>query len=45
MERELDDFTNVMLPGKSHLSAIEPGYIPDLYIEAIVSFVRDNEAR
>jgi len=44
MERELADFTNVMLPGKSHLSAIEPGYIPDLYVEATVIFVRDHEA-
>ncbi|MCH8333390.1 hypothetical protein IIC65_05605, partial [Candidatus Sumerlaeota bacterium] len=43
MERELANFTNVMLPGKSHLSAIEPGYIPDLYIEATVKFVNAND--
>lgn len=45
LEREVADFTNVMLPGKSHLSAIEPGYIPDQYIEATVAFVEKNDPR
>ena len=45
LEGEVSDFTNVMLPGKSHLSAIEPGYIPDEHIEATVAFVRKNDPR
>jgi pimeloyl-ACP methyl ester carboxylesterase len=43
MKRELVDFANVMLPGRSHLSAIEPGYIPDEYIEATVKFIHDSD--
>ena len=45
LEREVSNFTNVMLAGKSHLSAIEPGYIPDEYIDATVAFVRKNDPR
>lgn len=44
MQRELVDFTNVMLPGKAHLSAIEPGYIPDLYVEATVDFISAHDS-
>jgi pimeloyl-ACP methyl ester carboxylesterase len=43
MERELADFTNVMLAGHSHLSAIEPGYIPAQYIEALVQFIAEHD--
>ena len=38
MWRELTDFTNVVLPGKGHLSAVMPGFIPQAYIDAMVSF-------
>ena len=43
MKRELVDFVSVILPGRSHLSAIEPGYIPDEYIEATVKFIHDSD--
>ncbi len=43
MERQLADFTNVMLAGHSHLSAIEPGYIPAQYIEALVQFIAEHD--
>jgi len=39
MWRELRDFTNVVLPGKSHLTAIAPGYMPQEYLQAIVRFI------
>ena len=32
MQRELVNFKSVVLPGKSHLTAIMPGYIPKEYI-------------
>lgn len=38
MWRELPDFTNVVLPGKGHLSAVMPGFIPAAYIDAMVNF-------
>lgn len=38
MWRELNDFTNVVLPGKGHLSAVMPGFIPQAYIVAMVAF-------
>jgi pimeloyl-ACP methyl ester carboxylesterase len=42
--RELDDFTNVILPGKSHLTAIAPKYMPKAYPESLVRFVEGNDA-
>ena len=45
LTRQLPNFTNVMLPGKSQLSAIEPGYIPDQYIAATVRFVNTHDPR
>ena len=44
MWRELHNFTNVVLPGKSHL-AISPGYIPKEYIESIVNFINANDPK
>ena len=38
MWRELNDFTNVVLAGKGHLSAVMPGFIPRAYIDAMVAF-------
>jgi pimeloyl-ACP methyl ester carboxylesterase len=43
MARELTSFESVILPGKSHLTAIMKGYIPDLYIESLTQFVKAND--
>lgn len=43
MKRELADFTAVVLPGKSHLTAIMAGYIPPLYIDSLVKFINEND--
>jgi pimeloyl-ACP methyl ester carboxylesterase len=43
MKRELADFTAVVLPGKSHLTAIMAGYIPQLYIDSLMQFINDND--
>lgn len=43
MQRELANFRSVVLPGKSHLTAIMAGYIPKLYIDSLVKFVDDAE--
>ena len=43
MWRELDDFTNVILPGKSHLTAIAAPYIPKEYAESLVRFIDSND--
>lgn len=45
MWRELRNFNNVVLPGKSHLTAIAPGYIPKEYIESLVAFINANDSR
>ena len=42
MWRELDNFTNLVLPGKGHLSAVMEGLIPQAYIDGYVSFVVAN---
>jgi pimeloyl-ACP methyl ester carboxylesterase len=42
MHRELRNFTNVVLPGKSHLTAIMAGYMPKEYLESIVKFINAN---
>ena len=39
MQRELKNFKSVVLPGKGHLTAIQAGYIPPLYIESLVKFI------
>jgi pimeloyl-ACP methyl ester carboxylesterase len=43
MKRELANFTSVVLPGKSHLTAIMAGYIPQLYIDSLATFIDDND--
>jgi len=42
--RELRDFTNVVLPGKSHLTAIVAGSMPLEYLEATVRFIDSHDA-
>lgn len=43
MQRELANFKAVVLPGKSHLTAIMKGYVPQLYIDSLVDFVNAND--
>lgn len=42
MARELKDFESVILPGKSHLTAIMAGYMPQEYIDSLVAFIRKH---
>jgi pimeloyl-ACP methyl ester carboxylesterase len=44
MARELADFTNLVLPGKGHLTAMMAGFIPQAYIDGYAAFiVRNND--
>jgi pimeloyl-ACP methyl ester carboxylesterase len=43
MAREVKDFTNVILPGKSHLTAIAAGYMPKEYPESLVKFINAHD--
>jgi pimeloyl-ACP methyl ester carboxylesterase len=45
MHRELRNFTNVVLPGKSHLTAIMAGYMPKEYLESVVKFIKANDPK
>jgi pimeloyl-ACP methyl ester carboxylesterase len=45
MQRELKDFTNVILPGKSHLTAIAAPYMPKEYLERMVAFINANDTK
>ncbi|MGH9754499.1 MAG: alpha/beta fold hydrolase [Blastocatellia bacterium] len=45
MHRELRNFTNVVLPGKSHLTAIMAGYMPKEYLESLVKFINANDPK
>ena len=45
MQRELTNFKSVVLPGKSHLTAIMAGYIPKEYIESLATFIDENDAK
>jgi pimeloyl-ACP methyl ester carboxylesterase len=45
MQRELKNFKSVVLPGKSHLTAIMAGYIPPLYIQSLVEFIDANDEK
>ncbi len=45
MKRELADFEYLILPGKSHLTAIMAGYIPKKYISKFAQFVRAHDPR
>lgn len=41
--REARNFTSVVLPGKSHLTAIAAPYIPKEYAESLVKFINAND--
>jgi pimeloyl-ACP methyl ester carboxylesterase len=43
LQRELQSFKNVILPGRSHLTAVMAGYIPDLYIDSLVGHIDGND--
>ncbi|MEX2111887.1 MAG: alpha/beta hydrolase [Pirellulales bacterium] len=43
MQRELAAFKAVVLPGKSHLTAIMAGYIPQEYIQELVAFINAHD--
>lgn len=45
MQRQLKDFTNVVLPGKSHLSAIVAETIPPLYVDTLVRFIDAHDPK
>jgi pimeloyl-ACP methyl ester carboxylesterase len=45
MWRELRNFTSVVLPGKSHLTAISAPYIPKEYVESVVKFITTNDIK
>jgi len=44
MARELFNFTNVVLPGKSHLTAIAFPTIPPLYIDSLAGFINSHDS-
>jgi len=43
LQRELPNFTNIVLPGKSHLTAIMAGYMPPKYLESLVDFINAHD--
>ncbi len=43
LQREVKDFQCVVLPGKSHLTAIMKDYIPALYAESLLKFIDAND--
>lgn len=45
MQRELKNFTSVVLPGKSHLTAIAAPYMPKEYLENVVEFINKNDPK
>jgi hypothetical protein len=45
MKRELKNFKSVVLPGKSHLTAIMAGYMPKEYVESLVAFINENDPK
>ncbi len=45
MKRELRDFRAVVLPGKSHLTAIMAGYMPAAYIESLAEFIDTHDPK
>jgi pimeloyl-ACP methyl ester carboxylesterase len=45
LAREVKEFKSVVLPGKSHLTAISPGYIPKEYIESLVAFINAHDPK
>ncbi len=45
LAREVKNFTNVILPGKSHLTAIASGYMPKAYPDSLVKFIKANDQK
>jgi pimeloyl-ACP methyl ester carboxylesterase len=45
MQRELKNFKSVVLPGKSHLTAIAYPYMPKEYLESVVTFIDANDPK
>jgi pimeloyl-ACP methyl ester carboxylesterase len=45
MQRELKNFKSVVLPGKSHLTAIMAGYMPKEYLDSVVHFINANDPK
>jgi pimeloyl-ACP methyl ester carboxylesterase len=45
MQREVANFKSVVLPGKSHLTAIMAGYVPKQYVETLVEFIDANDKK
>jgi pimeloyl-ACP methyl ester carboxylesterase len=45
MWRELRNFTNIVLPGKSHLTAIAAPYMPKEYLESVVQFINAHDSK
>lgn len=45
LAREVKNFTNVVLPGKSHLTAIMAGYMPREYLDSLVKFINANDPK
>ena len=45
MKRELANFKSVVLPGKSHLSAIASETIPPLYTDTLLEFINSNDPK
>ena len=43
--RELDNFTNLVLPGKGHLSAVMEGLIPPAYVDGYRDFIVANNPK
>ncbi len=45
MYRELNHFENIVLPGKSHLTAIAAPYIPKEYGDGLAKFINANDLK
>jgi pimeloyl-ACP methyl ester carboxylesterase len=45
MYRELNHFENIVLPGKSHLTAIAFPYIPKEYVDGLARFINANDSK
>lgn len=45
LQREVKNFKSVVLPGKSHLTAIMPGFMPKEYPESLVAFINANDPK
>ncbi|HET9531510.1 MAG TPA: alpha/beta hydrolase [Blastocatellia bacterium] len=45
LAREAKNFKNVILPGKSHLTAIMAGFMPKEYLDNLVAFINANDPK